>query len=162
LYTIDLDKRDITPRLTLNVDDNEFFKKRILLRPGESGRAIPATKGSHRRIESVAALAKAHILDVLTPVGGTGYIAELNRWIQFVKNTAQVVVLRVPDGLNGYRMFETLNDRGLRTSQADLVKNYLFDEARADRLQEAQTKWSGMIGALESLDVDEVTVTYLR
>jgi len=60
-------------------------------------------------------------------------------------------------------MFETLNDRGLKTNQADLLKNYLFDEAKEDRLAEAQTRWATMTGALDSLDVaDEVTVTYLR
>jgi hypothetical protein len=58
-------------------------------------------------------------------------------------------------------MFETLNDRGLKTSQADLVKNYLFEQA-GDRLTEAQQKWARMRNSLETLDEDDITVTFLR
>jgi len=58
-------------------------------------------------------------------------------------------------------MFETLNDRGLKTSQADLVKNYLFGQS-GNRLTEAQQKWALMRGALESLEEEDITVTFLR
>ena len=72
------------------------------------------------------------------------------------------VLLRVPNDADAYKMFETLNDRGLRTSQADLIKNYLFGHA-ATRINEIQTRWAYMRGALESLEEDEVTtVTFLR
>jgi len=58
-------------------------------------------------------------------------------------------------------MFETLNDRGLRTSQADLIKNYLFGRS-GERFQEVQNRWAYMRGALESLDDDDNTVNFLR
>ena len=58
-------------------------------------------------------------------------------------------------------MFETLNDRGLRTSQADLIKNYLFGRS-GDRIQEVQTRWSYMRGTLESLEDENITVDFLR
>jgi hypothetical protein len=58
-------------------------------------------------------------------------------------------------------MFETLNDRGRKTSQADLLKNYLFGEAD-DRLSEAQQKWSAMASVMESLDIEDALMTYLR
>jgi hypothetical protein len=58
-------------------------------------------------------------------------------------------------------MFETLNDRGLRASQADLLKNYLISQA-GDRIVEAQQKWAQMIGVLQSLGQDDITVTYLH
>jgi len=58
-------------------------------------------------------------------------------------------------------MFETLNDRGLRISQADLVKNFLFAEA-GNRLTEAQHKWTKMRGALESSDEEDIGITFLR
>jgi hypothetical protein len=58
-------------------------------------------------------------------------------------------------------MFETLNDRGLRTSQADLVKNHLFGAA-GSRLEECQQRWAYMRGALEALDEDDVTIDFLR
>jgi hypothetical protein len=58
-------------------------------------------------------------------------------------------------------MFETLNERGLRTSQSDLVKNYLFGRA-ADRLPEVQQKWALMRGALETIEDEDITIAFLR
>ena len=58
-------------------------------------------------------------------------------------------------------MFETLNDRGLRTSQADLIKNHLFAKS-GSRIGEVQTRWSYMRGALESLDDEDIVVNFLR
>ena len=63
-----------------------------------------------------------------------------------VEHSATVILLKVPNDVNAYKMFETLNDRGLRTSQADLVKNYLFGQS-GSRLGEAQQKWALMSGA---------------
>jgi hypothetical protein len=57
-------------------------------------------------------------------------------------------------------MFETLNDRGLWITQADLVKNYLFAESD-NRIKEAQQRWSSMRGTLEATGED-ITLTYLR
>jgi hypothetical protein len=58
-------------------------------------------------------------------------------------------------------MFETLNDRGLKASQADLLKNHLLSYA-GDRIREAQQKWAQMMGVIESLDEPDMTVTYLH
>ena len=72
-----------------------------------------------------------------------------------------MIILKVSDDMNAYVMFETLNDRGLRVSQADLVKNYLFSEA-ANRIAEAQARWSSMGGVLEMLEDEDATITFLR
>ena len=51
--------------------------------------------------------------------------------------------------MDAFRMFETLNDRGLRTSQVDILKSYLFEQADKDQsVNFAQAKWSAMRGAL--------------
>jgi hypothetical protein len=169
LFSIVPETRSISPRLTLNVDDHEFFKTRILLRPDNPERmAIRPTKPSHHRIELAATLSRDHVATLLRPSSDRDRLDEVNRWLRFIEYTAQVIVLRVPDGRNAYRMFETLNDRGLKTNQADLLKNYLFGEAEGkapelNRLVEAQQRWAAMTGALDSLDVaDEATVIYLR
>lgn len=86
----------------------------------------------------------------------------MNRWVSFVEHNALAVLLRVPDTADAYKMFETLNDRGLRTSQADLIKNYLYGRA-GHRVNEIQDRWMYMRGALESLEEDDITtVTFLR
>jgi hypothetical protein len=58
-------------------------------------------------------------------------------------------------------MFGTLNDRGLRASQADLLKNYLFSKA-GTRLAEAAARWSSMTGAIETVGDDDLLVLYIR
>ncbi len=78
-----------------------------------------------------------------------------------MKLRALAVLLRVPNDADAYRMFETLNDRGLRTSQSDLVKNYLFGRSK-ERLGEVQEKWAFMRGALETVEDDDTTITFLR
>ena len=79
----------------------------------------------------------------------------------FLEFKARVVLLKVPDDSDAYQMFETLNDRGLRTSQADLIKNYLFGRAR-ERIGEVQEHWAFIRGTLEALDDNDITVTFLR
>jgi hypothetical protein len=56
-----------------------------------------------------------------------------------------------------------MNDRGLRPSAADLLKNHLFGLA-ANRLEEAERNWIAMTGALDTVaDADEdIVVDYVR
>ena len=112
-------------------------------------------------INEAAALAKEHVAAIVQNHDPKNHGDVLNHWIDYLEHQAQVVLLKVPSAVNAYRMFETLNARGLKTSQSDLVKNYLFGES-GDRLNEAQQKWSGMRAVLESFEDDDITVNFLR
>jgi hypothetical protein len=161
LCTVDLASSEEEPKLTLNVDDNEFFRRAILPSPDSSDREVSPTKRSHELIAEAAKLARDHIKRITKPLPESVHIDHLNQWVKFVEQSALVNALIVPDDLNAFVMFETLNDRGLKTSQADLLKNYLFGEA-AERVPEAQQRWSSMVGALETVDIDDVVMLYLR
>jgi len=161
LRKFDRNVRGYTPTLTLNSVDNEFFMKRVLSRPGSPDRDTKPTKWSHERIERAAELAAKHVAARVKGLSKEHAIAHLNQWVEFIQDTAQVIVLTVPNDLDAFTMFETLNDRGLKTSQADLIKNYLFSQAK-DRDKEAQQKWDSMIGALETLEDEDITLAYLR
>jgi len=161
LTKIDRVEQERVPRLTLNVDDNEFFRKRILSELNSQDRNFLSTRLSHKRIVLAAELAKEHVQKIAQGPSERDILRKINRWLEYLENSAKVILVIVPDDLNAYVMFETLNDRGLKTSQADLLKNYLFGES-GDGLSEAQQKWSSMISALEILDEDEVTMSYLR
>ncbi len=111
---------------------------------------------------TTSTLARLHVEAIISPHSDENRISRLNSWVKYIEESALVILLTVADDLNAYVMFETLNDRGLRTSQSDLVKNYLFAKAE-DRITEAQQKWALMNGTLETLEKDEpVTLTYLR
>lgn len=55
-------------------------------------------------------------------------------------------VITVNDEMNAFRVFETLNARGVQISSADLLKNYLFslvdDDHSPKRLNNLEAKWN--------------------
>jgi hypothetical protein len=162
LFSTDVTTTETLPRLSLNVDDNEFFRSYVLDTPGSAGRSVSPTKDSHRKIVRAAELAAEHVQNILKQHKKENQVSVLLEWIKFIADGAQVILLRVPEDLDAFVMFETLNDRGLETSKADLLKNRLFKRAGNARIKEAQQKWAQMKGGLESLGIADITVTYLR
>jgi hypothetical protein len=157
LTGIDLQRRVRVTNLKLNIDDHELFSW-LLTRTGDR----PAvTKPSHQRLAAAHQTAAAQVKRIVAPYESKHHADELIKWVSFLKDKALVVLVRVPDGANAYKMFETLNDRGLKTSQADLIKNYLYGRAGA-RFSEVQARWSYMRSALESLGEGDITVSFLR
>lgn len=74
-------------------------------------------------------------------------------------------VIRVNDELNAFKVFETLNARGVQLSSADLLKNYLFsladqEDAHSTELNEMERFWSGIIDRLTSERIPEFLRTY--
>jgi uncharacterized protein DUF262/uncharacterized protein DUF1524 len=162
LFKVIREKKEKSPRLSLNLQDKAYFAARILERPKSTIRdAATMKKPSHELMDEAANEVAKHVKKLLAPYKKEDHVSILNEWLSFIEHSAQVITLLVPDDLNAYIMFETLNDRGLRTSQADLVKNYLYGEANG-RLQEAQLKWTSMTSLLEGLGIDEITITFLR
>ena len=160
LFTIDIEAREKISKLTLNDDDNQFFCSRILARPKDRGKQQP-TRRSHNLLQEAAAEIRKYFNDLKSQVGESGYVPALLRWRKYVLESATVITMTGSDDLDAFVMFETLNDRGLKTSQADLVKNHLFKEA-GDRRAEAQSCWSNMRGAIESLGDDDLIIDFLR
>ena len=159
LTGIDRRKRERVPHLRLNVDDNDLFAWLIARNPSDPQPACQ--KESHHRLKAAYDLAMDHVKNVVSTLEEKDHGDVLNTWVSFLEHKAAVVLVRVPSGSNAYKMFETLNDRGLRTSQADLIKNHLFGRSGA-RFTEVQNRWSLMRGQLETLDESDITVTFLR
>ncbi|MGA2678332.1 MAG: DUF262 domain-containing HNH endonuclease family protein [Sedimentisphaerales bacterium] len=165
LTEYDRGQRAEVPKLKLNLTDNEFFINTLTAQmlPMPLAASAPI---SNKRLRNAFLLAEDYVKKIIAPANPKNYGDELNKWIDFIVSNAEVILLRVPTGANAYKMFETLNDRGLKTSQADLVKNYLFGAA-GGRYQEAQNAWSSMIGALSTLqgeddEKEDITVIFLR
>ena len=157
LTGIDRVKRLRTPRLRLNIDDNELFGW-LLARNGDEPKV---TRQSHTLLKDAFAEAQKHVQAIISSLDPKVHGDILNSWVSFIEHKALVILLKVPNDANAYKMFETLNDRGLRTSQADLIKNYLFGRS-GERIQEVQSRWAFMRGALESLEDEAITVNFLR
>ena len=64
----------------------------------------------------------------------------------------QVILVVVESYAHAYRIFETLNDRGVSLSQGDLVKNYLLSLCKSDHSQdEVLCDWNRMLDILDGL-----------
>ena len=80
---------------------------------------------------------------------------------QFVEQVASGMVftrIMVPDDLNAYKFFETLNAQGVQLSTLDLLKNQLFSVITANNdvpdneLDELEKRWSEMVTQLGETD----------
>ncbi len=159
LTGIDRTRRTRVPRMTLNSSDHELFRS-IVTYEGNGEFPQPSLE-SHELLLGAHNQACAHVRKIVAPLDFIDHGDRLNTWVTFLESRARVVLLKVPDDSDAYQMFETLNDRGLRTSQADLIKNYLFGRA-GERIAEVQNNWAFMRGTLETMDEDDLTVTFLR
>lgn len=75
-------------------------------------------------------------------------------------------VITVTDELNAFKVFETLNARGVRLSATDLLKNYLFSvisaggDAHENELTALEERWERIVGLLGSESFPEFLRVY--
>jgi Protein of unknown function DUF262/Protein of unknown function (DUF1524) len=179
LSNIDLRTEQRVPRLKLNLEDNEFFSVHILphtpVSPSEKkrNRDTSSLRPSNRRLLRTSDMARDFIAGVVKDLPIEAQAEQLIRWVSFIEINVNILVVTVPDDVSAFRMFETLNDRGLKASQADILKNYFLSKISSGRLIEAQIMWntiSNIVYALESEDDDDGDkdrasdrlVTYIR
>jgi len=161
LFGIDADSASVIARLTLNADDNPYFYNRIILRPKDRNRDFSPRLASHKRLQAAYKVVRKYFKDLQGQVG-TQFTETLLEWRRYLLNGAKALLLKVPESKWAFIMFATMNDRGIKTSQVDLVKNHLFQEANG-RIDEAQRAWSAMRSIIEGIsDDDDLVMEYMR
>lgn len=86
---------------------------------------------------------------------------KLRSFLFNLKNKAIVVRLDVDNAKDAFKLFETINDRGLRLSPTDIVKNFLLGNAArfgSEYLKSAREMWAKLLVDLDGLSTD----TFLR
>ena len=146
-------------KMSLNNSDVSVFSSLIL--EGLPGIGYVENRPSHKRLIDSYELCKAHMIKVAELVTETKKTEVFERWVKYLQFNTQVILISVSSELNAFRMFETLNDRGLKVSQADLIKNYLFSKS-GSKISVAQESWTSTKGTLESIDDDEIMVNFIR
>lgn len=142
LGLLNLRTRRTEPKLVLNDRNNQFYQENIV----EIKELDDLNKLSKKRTtdKSNKLIIDAYLLlyqQVQQRISRTEeFIEALIQLEECIRNKLISIVISVADEANSYLIFETLNDRGLELSVADLLKNYLFSRA-SDRLQEAQRTW---------------------
>lgn len=141
----------LQPKLTLQPGDRELFRA-LLDAPSDPG---PGREPLRRALAAIQRHIDA-MLERRRVRGATdkSSLVELGRR---VLNEVELVQIVAPTESDAFRLFETLNDRGLPLNAADLIKNKLF--ARAGReLAEVKSAWRT---TLESTGPEEI-LSFLR
>ena len=79
--------------------------------------------------------------------------AELARLIDALADKLFFTVITVTDELNAFKVFETLNARGVRLSPTDLLKNFLFSVVSRENPHDSEIatlerRWEALVGRL--------------
>jgi len=159
LMSRNIETNEPEPRLILNDFDKEYFEARILSRPGDAARDIKPTRESHERLSDAATICATQVEKLVKKDPALKLLFD---WIDFVETKARVIWVTIQDASNAYVMFETLNDRGLELSMADLLKNYLLGRGGEDLLPETERRWMSMATTIENAGNEQLVLTYLR
>ena len=86
-------------------------------------------------------------------------IDDLNRLFFKLTNIAVIIRLDVGMAQDAYKLFETINNRGLKLKPTDIIKNFLLGHAakinQNNVLEEVKNLWSKVIVNLDDLDSDD-------
>ena len=79
--------------------------------------------------------------------------SKLAKFVDELSDKLFFTVIIVTDELNAFKVFETLNSRGVRLSPTDLLKNYLFsvvykESSHPTEIDTLERRWEGMVGRL--------------
>jgi hypothetical protein len=83
---------------------------------------------------------------------------ELHTFFHKLLNSASIIRLDVGSAKDAYKLFETINNRGLRLKPTDIIKNFLLGHASslpAGTLDKVKDDWRKLIVALDGLDGDD-------
>ncbi|SDY68995.1 Protein of unknown function DUF262, partial [Modestobacter sp. DSM 44400] len=143
----DLDAEELVERIVLNPDDQPVYDSLLARAPLPDVGASPIAEAYRQA---------SKYLQELAPVE-----AEYRKLIEIttqLDEDVQVLVAVASDLPEAYVIFETLNDRGADLTTADLLKNYLFSQAKQNfaLVQAAWTKAGG------DFDKAEEFVKFLR
>jgi hypothetical protein len=147
-----LDPVSLVPRskLELNRHNNRFYQTYLVPLEKLPQRGLNASEHQLRKAfnwfkERIRGQAG------LTPESGR----KLAGFIDTLVDKLFFTVITVTDELNAFKVFETLNARGVRLSATDLLKNYLFSvistqDTHETELKALEERWERIVGLLGS------------
>ena len=144
-------KLTITPKLFLNKNNDDFYKSYLLNH--RKPPAISKLKPSQLKLWQAYEFFYSKLKERMISKSGE----ELAVFIDDeISNALVFTTINVSDDLNAYKVFETLNARGVKLSPSDLVKNYLFSKAfssSTSELEETERRWQNINDYLGKSDL---------
>lgn len=139
------------PKLTLNRNNNNYFQTYLVPLGHLPQRGFRA---SEHLLRKAFDWFDKRVADYLK--GSTGDRGmRLAKLMEDISDRFFFTVITVTDELNAYKVFETLNARGVRLSATDLLKNYLFSVldrgSNTDHeLRNLEDRWESIVSRLQS------------
>ena len=139
------------PKLSLNRNNNNYFQTYLVPLGHLPQRGFRASEHQLRKAFEWFDKRVADYLKAST--GDEGM--RLAKLVEDISDRLFFTVITVTDELNAYKVFETLNARGVRLSATDLLKNYLFSVldrgGETDHeLRNLEDRWEAIVGRLQS------------
>lgn len=147
----------LKPKLKLNRNNDDFYQSYLskLRRPATMGKLQPSQKLLQNSFDFFCDKLLKKFSE--TPSG-----ALLSDFLEKTIGLGLVfTVIEVQNDLDAFKVFETLNARGVKLSTADLLKNYLFSlTAKIGQLEleEAERRWQNISDTLKKND----STTFIR
>ncbi len=139
------------PKLTLNRNNNNYFQTYLVPLGHLPQRGFRASEHLLRKAFDWFDKRVGEYLKTSTGEEGM----RLAKLVEDISDRLFFTVITVTDELNAYKVFETLNARGVRLSATDLLKNYLFSVldrgGETDHeLRNLEDRWEAIVGRLQS------------
>ena len=145
-----------TNKLKLNRNNDDFYRSKL----------VPLLALPNRGLNSSEKLMKNCFLWFYSKIKSTFTTGEsLAAFIDDTVDKLFFTVIIVNDELNAFKVFETLNARGVQLSASDLLKNYLFSvvdssHPHKSEIAEVESSWARIIGKLGSEKFAEFLRTF--
>ncbi len=159
----DFGESEILPKLSLNYYNDQVFQDfAVAGKPLSEARKVLKGYPRHNpNINLLNAIIHCHewVESIAGSKGDTETAAKyLLNLVKYARDSVVVVRLVVPSEASAYRVFETLNDRGLDLTAMDLVKNHLFARAEMHSktwLADMEQRWAQMMQNLQNAKADD-------
>lgn len=163
IFKIDLESGENKPQISLNTEDNGFFVNTILSGYPHNLDENQFIRSSNKRLLTASRVAYDYLKSYIEGFSKDLRATQLTRWVRFIKERTHIIAVSVLDENQAFRLFETLNDRGVKASQVDILKNFFLEKA-AERQAEAHGEWTELTGKIEANfpDNDDQMLLYLR
>lgn len=137
----------VSSKLTLNRNNGRFYKDLC------SNLRAPEARGTTITNQLIKQVFEFFCNKAM---GHTG--ADIGEFINKFSSRLIFTKIVVQDSLNAYKVFETLNARGVKLSTPDLLKNYIFsvvtqhDDVADETLDDLDETWSAILNQLGEND----------
>ena len=144
-------------KLSLNRNNNAYYQNFLVpLAP----LPVRGFKASEHAMRKASDWFEKRIWDYVNHKADADIGVRLATLLESIADKLFFTVITVTDELNAYKVFETLNSRGVRLSATDLLKNYLFSVLHRDQVHETEMsamddRWERLVSRLGETDLPD-------